>query len=345
MSEVCVVAEIGCNHNGNVEMARRLVEEAARCGVDAVKFQVFCASDLISRFAPKAEYQRRTTGEGGTQLEMTRALELPRDTVLDLMEYARSLGLSAFATPFDLGSIDFLAAHGQRVWKVPSGEVTDLPYLERLGEVDVSGKRVLLSTGMATLEEILSCIEVLVGAGTEESSITLLHCNTEYPTPDHDVNVSAIEALRDAFPGHRVGLSDHSRGSVAAVMAVALGAVVIEKHFTLDRSLPGPDHRASATPDEMRELVESVRRAEDMFGTGRKEVSQSERGNMAIARRSLVAARDIRVGEVLSEENMCCKRPGTGISPMLWHEVLGSRAERDFNEDELIEVGGIPWQV
>lgn len=344
MSGVYIVAEIGCNHNGSAEMARKLVDEAAACGVDAVKFQAFRASELISRYAPKAAYQCETTGSGGSQLEMTKALELPRDDIAELTAYAESLGLGAFSTPFDLGSVDFLAERGQRVWKVPSGEVTDLPYLERVGAVRVPGKRVLLSTGMATIDEIRECVGVLVSAGTEEGAITILHCNTEYPTPDGDVNVSAMSALREAFPGHPVGLSDHSVGSVAAVMAVALGASLVEKHFTLDKSLPGPDHRASATPAEMRDLVESVRRAEAMLGSGRKEVTPSERGNMAVARRSIVAARPIRAGETLTEENLACKRPGTGISPMRWDDVLGRRAERDFGEDELIEVGGVPWQ-
>ena len=344
MNRVFVVAEVGCNHNGCPEMARSLVEEAAACGVDAVKFQAFRASDLISRFAPKAAYQRATTGDEGSQLEMTRALELPWEVISELTERAESLGLTAFSAPFDLGSISYLEAAGQRIWKIPSGEVTDLPYLERVGAVRCPGKEVLLSTGMATLTEVSSCVDVLVAAGTDPSAITLLHCNTEYPTPDRDVNVGAMAELAREFPGHRVGLSDHSVGSVAAVMAVALGATVIEKHFTLDRALPGPDHRASATPGEMRELVESVRRAEVMRGSGRKLVTPSERGNMAVARRSVVASRPIRAGEKLTADNVTCKRPGTGISPMFWYKVLGQRASRDFAEDELIEVEGLPWQ-
>lgn len=345
MSRVFVVAEIGCNHNGSAEMAYRMVKEAAECGIDAIKFQAFSADALISRYAPKAEYQIETTGSGDTQLDMTRALELTYEEIECLTEYAESLGVAAFSTPFDLDSIDFLASHGQRLWKIPSGEITNLPYLERLGSLITPGMRVLLSTGMATVGEIRACLNVLTGAGVDEAQVTVLHCNTEYPTPDCDVNVSAILALKEAFPRCAVGLSDHSRGSVAAVMAVALGASVIEKHFTLDRSLPGPDHKASATPEELCELVQSIRRAEEMRGFAEKVVTDSERKNMVVARKSIVASRRIRAGEVLDESNVTCKRPGNGISPMRWHELIGTRAKRDFLEDELIEAEGFEWQM
>ena len=345
MSRVFIVAEIGCNHNGSAERAREMVREAAHCGVDAVKFQAFSAEALISRYAPKAEYQVEATGDADSQLEMTRALELPYEEIEQLTGYAESLGLAAFSTPFDLGSVEFLASRGQRLWKIPSGEVTNLPYLERIGSLLRPGMRVLLSTGMATVEEVRASLDVLVGAGAEEEQVTILHCNTEYPTPDADVNVSAVTALRRVFPGHPVGLSDHSLGCVAAVMAVALGAEVVEKHFTLDRFLPGPDHRASATPDELRELVSAVRRAEAMLGDGSKHVTDSERKNMVVARKSVVAARAIRVGEVFSPVNVTCKRPGNGISPMRWYDLMGRRAERDFREDELIEAEGFEWQM
>lgn len=342
---VCIVAEIGCNHNGDYATARRMVGEAARCGVDAVKFQAFSADALISRYAPKAEYQVAATGDADSQLEMTRKLEFPREDIARLTRYAESLGLGAFSTPFDIGSVDFLASAGQTVWKIPSGEVTNLPYLERIGSLMRPGMRALLSTGMATLDEVRACVGVLVSAGADEGQITILHCNTEYPTPDRDVNVSAVRALAEAFPGHPVGLSDHSVGWVAAVEAVALGASVIEKHFTLDRSMPGPDHRASAEPAELAELVRAVRRAEEMLGDGVKRVTDSERKNMVVARKSIVASRPIRAGEAFSPGNVTCKRPGNGISPMRWHDLMGRCAERDFGEDELIEAEGFPWQM
>lgn len=344
MSGTYIVAEIGCNHNGDPRLARRMVDAAKECGVDAVKFQTFSADALISRYAPKAEYQKATTGDGGSQLEMTRRLELPREDYLRLRDYAESLGLDAFSTAFDLGSVGFLADSGQTVWKIPSGEITNLPYLEEIGSLRCEGKRIVLSTGMATVEEVHECVSVLEGAGTPREAITLLHCNTEYPTPDPDVNLRAVLTLRDAFPGMEVGFSDHSVGSVAAVGAVALGARFVEKHFTLDKGLPGPDHRASATPEELRDLVCGVRRMEAMLGSGVKAPTPSERPNMVVARKSIVAARGIREGEVLTEENVTCKRPGNGISPMRWRDVLGVRACRSFGADELVEVPGIPWQ-
>lgn len=341
---VYIIAEIGCNHNGDPKLAARMVDEAAACGVDAVKFQTFRAESLISRYAPKAEYQKQTTGSAGTQLEMTRSLELSGEDYLALRDRAASLGLGVFSAPFDLESIDFLEASGQVVWKIPSGEITNLPYLERVGAVCIPGKRIILSTGMATVSEVAEALSVLEKAGTVPSSITVLHCNTEYPTPDSDANVSAIAALAREFPGHEVGLSDHTLGSTAAVMAVALGATVVEKHFTLDRSLPGPDHRASVDPKGLRELVASVRRAEAMLGCGEKIVTASEARNRAVARKSIVAARPITAGEEICAGNVICKRPGTGISPMLWYEVLGHPAPRDFGPDELIELPGFPMQ-
>lgn len=341
---VYIVAEIGCNHNGDLSLARALVQAANSCGVDAVKFQTFSANALISRYAPKAEYQKKTTGIADSQLEMTRKLELAPSDYLELRAYAESLELDVFSTAFDIGSVDFLAGIGQSVWKIPSGEITNLPYLERIGSLECPDKRIVLSTGMATLDEVRECVGVLTGSGTDESVITVLHCNTEYPTPDEDVNVSAMIDLRKAFPGLAVGFSDHSVGAVAAVGAVALGATFVEKHFTLDKSMPGPDHKASATPEELAALVRDVRRMEDMRGCGRKVVTPSERKNKIVARKSVVALVPISKGELLTQENVTCKRPGSGISPMRWYDVLGTLAERDFGVDELIEVASIPPQ-
>lgn len=344
MNKVFIVAEIGCNHNGSKELARRMVEEARACGVDAVKFQAFKARDLISCYAPKAEYQKETTGTADSQLEMTAKLELSHDDLMELKAYAKKLGLVAFSTPFDMGSIDFLDSIGQSLWKIPSGEITNLPYLERIGAIRREGKRIIVSSGMATVEEIRTCIAVLVEAGTAEKDIILLHCNTEYPTPDHDVNILAIGDLKKNFPDVSVGFSDHSVGYVAAVGAVILGASLIEKHFTLDKNFPGPDHKASATPDELRALVENVRRIEVMAGSSKKIVTESERKNKIVARKSIVALRNIKAGEVFAEDNITCKRPGNGISPMRWYEVLGKTAERDFEADELITLAGFEWQ-
>ena len=344
MNKVFVVAEIGCNHNGSKELARKMVDEAKACGVDAVKFQAFKARDLISAYAPKAEYQKETTGTADSQLEMTSKLELAQDDLVELIAYAESLGLVAFSTPFDMGSIEFLDSIGQKIWKIPSGEVTNLPYLERIGGIYREGKKIIVSSGMATVDEMKACIDILVRAGTDEKDITLLHCNTEYPTPDNDVNILAIQDLKEQFPNVLVGLSDHSVGYVAAAGAAVLGIILIEKHFTLDKNFPGPDHKASATPDELKALVENVRRIEIMAGSGKKIVTESERRNKIVARKSIVALRDIEAGEVLTADNIACKRPGNGISPMKWYEVLGKKAERKFRADELIALTGFEWQ-
>ena len=336
MKHIYIIAEIGCNHCGEPRRARRMVEIAKDCGVDAVKFQTFKSEALISRYAPKAEYQKVTTGTEENQLEMTRKLELSHEDFIELRDYAISLGLDTFSTPFDMGSIDFLEKSGQTVWKIPSGEITNLPYLERIAKIRVPGKKIIMSTGMATIDEVRQAVDV-IAAHDDLSHLVLLHCNTEYPTPDEDVNLSAIDALHEAFPGIAIGFSDHSVGSVAAVGACMKDIVMIEKHFTLDKNLPGPDHKASATPEELAELCRNVRRIEIMAGEGGKKVTPSERRNIDIARKSIVAARAIRKGEILTEENVTCKRPGNGISPMEWYKVLGTVAVRDFGEDELIE--------
>lgn len=344
MNTVWIVAEIGCNHNGNEETARKMVTEAKKCGVDAVKFQTFTASELISVHAPKAEYQKITTGENESQLEMTAKLELSEDVFIRLRDYAKTLGLDVFSTPFDLGAIEFLISRGQNIWKIPSGEITNLPYIEKIGAIKCADKRIILSTGMSTIDEIQTCIKVLEAKGTNKDEITILHCNTEYPTPDYDVNLLAIMDLKEQFPQCSIGFSDHSVGYVAATAAVPMGISMIEKHFTLDKNLSGPDHKASATPDEMRELVCNVRRVEKMMGVGKKVVSESERKNKIVARKSIVAKTKIKNGDLFSEENLTCKRPGNGISPMEWHHILKKRADRDFEIDELITCGGFKWQ-
>lgn len=344
MNKIFIVAEIGCNHNGNKMLAYKMIDEAKACGVDAVKFQAFQAEALISRYAAKAEYQKKTTGTMESQLEMTAKLELSYGDLMELKTYAEKLGLVVFSTPFDMESIDFLDSIGQRLWKIPSGEVTDLPYLERIGGIKREGKKIIVSSGMATVDEIKICIDILVKAGTDERDIILLHCNTEYPTPDSDVNILAIQDLKKSFTGVSIGFSDHSVGYVAAIGAAILGASLIEKHFTLNKNFHGPDHKASASPEEMRALVENIRRIEAMAGNGKKIVTESERKNKIIARKSIVALQDIKNGEMFTEKNIACKRPGNGISPMEWYDVLGKKAECDFKVDELINLRGFTWQ-
>lgn len=336
MKRIYIIAEIGCNHCGNPEIAKSMIEVAKKCGVDAVKFQTFNAKSLISIHAPKAEYQKLTTGEGDSQLEMTRKLELSHEAYIKLRNYATELGLDVFSTPFDTDSIEFLEKEGQSIWKIPSGEITNLPYLEKIAQIRVQGKKILLSTGMSTLDEIHTAVDILCKY-EEKDNIIILHCNTEYPTPDKDVNLCAITTLHEHFPEFKIGFSDHSVGALAAVGASMLGIYCIEKHFTLDKNLPGPDHKASATPEELKELCENVRRIEVLAGEGGKHVTESEKRNIVIARKSIVAKRNIKKGEILSEDNITCKRPGNGISPMEWYNVLGSMAIRDFEEDELIE--------
>lgn len=335
MKKIYIVAEIGCNHNGNPKLAKKMIDRAKECGVDAVKFQTFNSKLLISKYADKAEYQKKTTGNDESQLEMTKKLELSHDDYIYLKKYAKSIGLDVFSTAFDFESIDFLEKNGENIWKIPSGEITNLPYLEKIGSIETKDKLIILSTGMSTIEEIKQAIDIL--QSKKKNRIILLHCNTEYPTPDEDVNISAIQDLKQNFPDYEIGFSDHSVGCIGAIMAVSYGITFIEKHFTLDKNFPGPDHKASATPEELKELVQNVRRAEIMYGTGCKEVTNSERKNKKIARKSIIAKTNIKKGDIFTEENLICKRPGNGISPMNWYKILGQKAEYEFNEDELIK--------
>lgn len=332
MNKIKIIAEAGVNHNGDLALAKKLVDCAAQAGADCVKFQTFCAEQVISSAAPKAEYQKGTTGSEGSQLDMVKKLELSYDAFVILKEYCQSREIDFLSTPFDLSSIRFLDKLGLPFWKIPSGEVTNYPYLAEIGR---TRRPVVMSTGMCTLEEIGEAMAVLRSHGTTD--IRLLHCNTEYPTPFEDVNLRAMETLQRKFDV-TVGYSDHTRGMEAAIAAAALGAAVIEKHFTLDRNMEGPDHKASLEPDELADMVARIRHVEQALGTGEKIPSPSEKKNMAGARKSIVAACPIKKGEVFSETNLTTKRPGTGISPMRWTQVLGTRAVRDFTEDELIKL-------
>jgi N,N'-diacetyllegionaminate synthase len=329
-----IIAEAGVNHNGDMALARQLIGVAAEAGADMVKFQTFNADRLVTSSAKKADYQMRTTDSAESQHEMLRRLELSREMHEELIAHCNKCGIQFFSTGFDLQSIDLLADLGLNCFKIPSGEITNLPYLRHVGHY---GKPVILSTGMATMDEIGAALNILLRAGTPKERITVLHCTTEYPTPMNEVNLRAMLTIRDAF-GVAVGYSDHTNGIEVAVAAVALGAAVIEKHFTLDRNLPGPDHKASLEPDELKAMVAAIRNVEQALGDGIKRPGASEAKNMAIARKSLVAACFIRAGEVFSASNIAVKRPGTGISPMRWDEVLGCRAPRDFAAEELIEL-------
>jgi N,N'-diacetyllegionaminate synthase len=329
-----VIAEAGVNHNGELEIAKKLIDVAAEAGADFVKFQTFSADRLVAANAPKAEYQQRSTGVQESQHEMIRKLELTRSMHDVLIAHCAQRGIRFFSTAFDIESLDFLAELGMDRFKVPSGEITNLPYLRRMGSY---GKPVILSTGMSTLADIEAALRALEGAGTPRSRITVLHCNTEYPTPMRDVNLRAMLSIRDAF-GVAIGYSDHTAGIEVPIAAVALGAIVIEKHFTLDRTMPGPDHAASLEPAELAAMVKAIRNIEQaMSGDSVKRPSESEKKNLAIVRKSIVAARPIRAGELLSSENLGAKRPGSGLSPMLWDQLIGTRARRDYAVDELIE--------
>ena len=335
MTGTLIIAEAGVNHGGDLGLARELVRAAAAAGADLVKFQSFTASASISRFAAKAEYQKKATGADDSQLDMVRRLELSRADHEALSDECRAAGIGFFSTGFDAPSVDLLVDLGVDRLKVPSGEITNLPLLRH-----IAAKRlpVILSTGMSDLGEIEDAIAVLEEGGVRRSAITVLHCNTEYPTPLQDVNLRAMTTIGSAFKVD-VGYSDHTLGIDVAVAAVALGATVIEKHFTMSRSLPGPDHQASLEPEELAAMVRAIRNVEiALGGTGLKQVAPSERANRAIARKSLVAARAISAGEVFGPDNLATKRPGDGISPMRWDDVVGRTAPRDFLEDEAIEL-------
>ena len=332
--KVIIIAEAGVNHNGDLERARQMVRVARECGADYVKFQTAKPELVISSIAPKAEYQKETTGNEQSQLEMCKAIHLPLCDYEGLAELCRQEGIGFMSTPFDLVSIDCLEPLGMDWWKIPSGEITNLPYLRKIGALR---QKVIMSTGMSTLDEVEAAVKVLEQAGTPRSSIILLHCTTQYPTPYRAGNLRAMNAL-EALGCAAVGYSDHTVGIEVSVAAVAMGAKVIEKHFTLDKNLPGPDHRASLDPAELRDLVKAVRNVEESLGSGEKVVAEAERSNIEVARKSIVAARDIKAGELLTEENITVKRPGNGLSPMLWDEVIGTRAVRDFVYDSLIEL-------
>lgn len=334
VNKTLIIAEAGVNHNGDMELAKQLVQAAANAGADLVKFQTFSAGRLATASAPKADYQNRTAKQDQSQFAMLQQLELTPQMHEQLIAQCAMQGIGFFSTGFDTQSVDYLASLGASRFKIPSGEITNLPYLRHIGGF---GKPLILSTGMANLSEIEAALDALEIAGTSWSDITVLHCNSEYPTPMQDVNLLAMTRIRDAF-GVAVGYSDHTVGIEVPIAAVALGATVIEKHFTLDRNLPGPDHKASLEPDEFSSMVRAIRNIEKAMGDGIKRPSSSETKNKAVVRKSLVASKPIAAGEQFTPENLTAKRPGTGISPMRWDEMMERTATHDYAVDELIEL-------
>jgi len=336
LNRIYIIAEAGVNHNGSLNLAMEMVAAAADAGADAVKFQTFKADRLVTLSAPKSEYQRAVTGEDESQFAMLKKLELDLESHRQLLEDCRGKGIDFLSTPFDIESVDLLTHLGMQTFKIPSGEITNLPLLRKIGGL---GKRIILSTGMADLSEIQAALNVLMQAGTALQNITVLHCNTEYPTPMEDVNLRAMLTIKETFPEVSVGYSDHTAGIEVSIAAAAMGAKVIEKHFTLDRNMEGPDHRASLEPDELNLLVRSVRNIEQALGDGVKQTTFSEEKNKSMARKSIVAKCDIRKGELLSQENLTTMRPATGVSPMRWDDLVGTAAIRDFFAGESIETG------
>ncbi|MCI9033383.1 MAG: N-acetylneuraminate synthase [Lachnospiraceae bacterium] len=332
MSRVFIIAEAGVNHNGDIKIAKRLIDAAVGAGADAVKFQTFKAENLVCKTAQKAEYQMKTTNQSETQYDMLKKLELTEQMHKELMEYCMKKNILFLSTPFDVESIKLLSGLGMQTFKIPSGEITNLPYLR---ETAKQQKKVILSTGMSSMDEVKAAVDVLKDSGAKD--ITLLHCNTQYPTPVPDVNLLAMVKMREEL-GLPVGYSDHTQGIEIPIAAAALGAVVIEKHFTLDKNMEGPDHKASLEPLELKQMVESIRKTELALGNGIKQASESEKTNVEIVRKSIVAAVNIKKGEKYTEKNLTTKRPGNGINPMRWDEIIGMTSDRDYKTDEMIQI-------
>lgn len=332
MSKIFIIAEAGVNHNGDIEKAKKLVDIAVIAGADAIKFQTFITENIVCRDACKADYQMELTSQNESQFDMLKKLELTPRMHEQLIDYCRKKKIMFLSTPFDIDSLHYLVECKIEIIKIPSGEITNYSFLREVGRI---GKKVILSSGMSTMDEVRDAVKVLKDNGS--SDITVLHCNTEYPTPYADVNLRAMLTLKEELQVS-VGYSDHTQGIEVPIAAAALGASVIEKHFTLDRSMEGPDHKASLEPDELQAMVRAIRNIESALGNGEKKPSESEKKNIGIVRKSIVAKCDINAGELFTEDNLTTKRPGTGVSPMLWEQVIGSTAKRKFGADELIEI-------
>lgn len=332
--QTLIIAEAGVNHNGEINLAKKLIEGAALAGADLVKFQTFSAEKIVTRNAPKAGYQLDFSNTSESQFEMLQKLELGKGVLEKLIQHAEKCGIKLFSTGFDAESVDMLVELGQEILKIPSGEITNLPLLQHIGKKNM---RVILSTGMSDLNEVGNAIKILENAGTAREKITILHCTSSYPAPIEDINLMAMHSMRDAFKV-TTGYSDHSAGIEVAIAAVALGAKVIEKHFTLDKSLPGPDHKASLDLAELKELVVAIRNIEKALGDGAKRLMPSEYKNLTIVRQVIVAKKELKRGEVFTELNVTTKRAGIGISPMLWNQIIGTNAKRDYTKDEAIDL-------
>lgn len=330
-----IIAEAGVNHNGSLDIAKQLVDAAVDAGVDIIKFQTFKADKLVSKDAKKAEYQKQNIGDGDdSQYQMLKKLELSESDHQELVAYCHQKGIRFWSTAFDIESIDFLHSLGLGLWKIPSGEITNYPFIKKIALLH---EPVIMSTGMCDEDDIRNALDVLLKNGLTKDQITILHCNTQYPTPMKDVNLKAMLTIKHDFET-AVGYSDHTRGIEVPIAAVALGAEVIEKHFTLDRNMAGPDHKASLEPQELKAMVQAIRNIESALGTGIKQVSESERGNISVARKSIVASTYIKKGETLTDSNLSVKRPGTGISPMLWETIVGTKATKDYQPDQQIQI-------
>ena len=338
-NKVFIIAEAGVNHNGNLKLAKKLIDIAANSFVDAVKFQTFISENVISKNAKKAKYQINSTGSEESQLSMVKKLELNFKDFIELKKYTESKGIIFLSTAFDLESIDFLSTLNMGLWKIPSGEITNLPFLQKIGSYN---QQIIMSTGMSKLGEIENALEILIDSGTSRENISILHCNTEYPTPFKDVNLNAMLTIQKAF-NVNVGYSDHTEGIEVPIAAVAMGATIIEKHFTLDKSLPGPDHKASLEPNELAEMVNAIRNIESALGSSIKSPSKSETKNINIARKSIHLSNDIKKGCILTLNNLAIKRPGHGISPLLINKIVGCKIKNDLKKDSILQFKDIEW--
>jgi N,N'-diacetyllegionaminate synthase len=338
-SNVFIIAEAGVNHNGSMDLAKKLIDSASLSGADAVKFQTFISENVISKYAEKADYQKNTTGSNESQLEMVKKLELNFNDFIELKKYAESKEIMFLSTGFDLESIEFLSTLNMGLWKIPSGEITNLPYLQKIGAYN---QKIILSTGMSKLSDIEIALDILIKSGAMREKITILHCNTEYPTDMRDVNLKAMLTIKEAF-NVDVGYSDHTLGVEVPIAAVAMGATVIEKHFTLNKSFVGPDHLASLDPDELTQMVDSIRNIEKALGSSIKKPSASETKNKQIARKSIHLAKRLEKGHILTVNDLAIKRPGNGISPLLINDIVGCMVVNDLNEDSILKFSDIQW--
>ncbi len=332
--KVYIIAEAGVNHNGSLDRAKQMVKIAANAGADAIKFQTFKVDTLVTKDAAKAEYQKKTTSSKESQFDMLKKLELSALSHRELIKACKLNKIEFLSTPFDLTTIELLKNLGINKWKIPSGEITNLPYLRKIASF---GQEIILSTGMADLDEIRAALAVFTDAGISQDKITVLHCTTQYPAPINDVNLKAMQTIKNSFSGIKIGYSDHTNGIEVPIAAVAMGATIIEKHFTLDKNLQGPDHKASLEPDELAQMVKAVRNIEMALGNGRKMPTQLEKKNISVIRKSIVAACDIATGELFTKKNLTIKRPGKGLSPMKWDDIIGQYATKEYAVDDLID--------